>query len=166
VMALWPTRDMLDDIDGRPDVKAVAVLTWNLKEVLAWASGMNATNVLGDDGPPPAGLDDEMTRGALRVITDSVNLSTGISHTSDYNHALLTLRELRDHGRLPDPDAITAWCVANGWRHRHGRHLAQLASELQAGKAKRLQRDGMSKLGPKAYEIWAEQGADANWEPA
>lgn len=169
VIALWPDRKTLGEVDALP-VRVLAVLTWNLDEVMPWVAGVGAVDVLGE-APTDAGpedIDDHLALGVLRSITNSANLSTGLSHTSDFNYALAALKVLTAQGRTLDRDAVEAWAVANGWSYRHAREdLGELVSELNAGKRKRFKGSGGSPLRPakELVDHWREIGADPEWEP-
>lgn len=169
VIALWPDRKTLGEVDAIPNTKALAVLTWNLDEVMPWAVGVGAEDVLGeastDAGPPAIG--EPLTLGALRSITNAANLSTGLSHPSDFDTALSALKELQRQGRTLDRDAIEAWAVGAGWSYRHAREdLGELVAELNAGKRKQYKsRDGASRRPTtELIDHWLEVGTETDWK--
>ena len=79
VIALWPNEKALQRLDDVSTIKALGVLTWQLDEVKTWASGVGAIDLLGEATLEPPSIQDPVVLGALRSLTNSVNLSTGLS---------------------------------------------------------------------------------------
>lgn len=165
IVALWPDDKALQRLDDAPSAKAIGALTWNLKDVLTWASGVGAVDVLGLGAPTGPVLDDVVVRGALRVLTNSVNLSTGIHHSSDWDHAVGMFRLLRSRGHSLDGSMIEAWAIANGWSAADAAEVATLAAEIGAGKAKRTRSPGSWKPSARNVEHWREVGEQDDWSP-
>lgn len=166
VIALWPNAKTLQDLDAVSTIKALGVLTWTLSDVLPWAAGVGAEDLLGVVGRDEVKIDDVLVLGALRVLTNGVNLSTGLSHPSDWDHAVEMFRALRKLGRAIDGDLIERWALGNGWSYRHAADLGQLAHEMAAGKAKRTKSHGGAGWRPHAGTVghWREVGSDSNWK--
>jgi hypothetical protein len=137
VIALWPNAKALQQLDDVSTVKALGVLTWLLDDVMPWASGVGAVDVLGEATTEVPSIQDQLVLGALRSLTNSVNLSTGLSHPSDWDHAVHMFRALRKRGCAIDGNEIETWAIANGWSYRHAAQVGQLAGEIAAGKTKR-----------------------------
>ena len=166
VIALWPSEKALQQLDDVSTIEALGVLTWGLKEVSAWALGVGATDLLGEASVETPTIQDPVVLGALRSLTNSVNLSTGLTHPSDWDHAVQVFRTLRKRGHTIDGDEIETWALANGWSYRHASDVGQLAREIAAGKAKRTKSRGASWV-PSATTIdhWRAIGAEADWSP-
>jgi len=166
VIALWPSERALQQLDEVSTIDALGVLTWGLKEVAAWASGVGAIDLLAEAAPETPAIEDPVILGALRSLTNSVNLSTGLAHPSDWDHALQMFRTLRKLGHKLEGEKIVAWAVANGWSYRHASDVGKLAGEIAAGKVKRTKSGGASWV-PSAATIdhWREIGAEAEWSP-
>lgn len=166
VIALWPDRKTLQKIDRSGRLQALAVLTWNLEEVEVWADGIGAIDLLGVREQGDAEIEDVVLRGAMRSLTNSVNLSTGISHPSDWDHAVIALRALRKRGHTLDADEVEAWAVANGWTYDHAADLGTLVREMAAGKAKRTKsKHRVLRSDAELLKRWAEVGAESEWQP-
>lgn len=165
VIALWPTKQGLQELDDVSSIEALGVLTWGLEEVLPWASAVGAVDLLGLGTVDPPLLDDPLVLGALRTLTNGVNLSSGLTHPSDWDRAVEMFRELRRRGRHLDGQAIETWALANGWSYRYAEQVGKLAGEIGAGKAKRTKSKGASWKPTKAVvDHWAEVGAQADWQ--
>lgn len=165
VIGLWPTAEMLEKLHDRtPDGGALGVLTWNETDVATWAAGVGAVDLLGGGTTAPPAVDDTMVLGALRSLTNSVNLSTGIAHPSDRDKAIETFKRLRSTGHLYDPATVEAWAVAHGWGARHAASLRKMAQEIADGVNKRKRSSG-SMFVENISDIWLEVGADTSWKP-
>lgn len=166
VIALWPDNTALQKIDRYDhSLKAVGVLTWNLKDVEVWADGVGAVDLLGIRKTESPEIEDVVVRGAMRTLTDSVNLSTGISHPSDWDHAVISLRALRKRGHTLDGDEIESWAIANGWSYDDAADLGKLVREMAEGKAKRTKSKHRGlRSDAELLERWAEVGAESDWE--
>lgn len=166
VIALWPNAKALQRLDDVATIKALGVLTWRLDEVVPWASGVGAVDLTGEATTEAPSIRDPVILGALRSLTNSVNLSTGLSHPSDWDHAVHMFRALRKRGHAIDGDEIETWAIANGWSYRHAAQVGQLAREMAAGKTKRTKSRAAS-WAPTAATIehWREVGAQAEWSP-
>ena len=166
MIALWPTEKALQQLDDVSTIVALGVLTWNLKDVAIWVSGVGAVDLLGEASAAIPSISDPVGLGGLRSLTNSVNLSTGLAHPSDWDHAVQMFRALRQRRHKIDGDEIERWAVANGWSYRHASELAQLPREVAAGRAKRTKSRGRS-WAPTAATIdhWREVGQDADWSP-
>lgn len=167
VIALWPNATALQQLDDATTVKALGVLTWQLDEVVPWARGVGAIDVLGGAIAETPSIRDQVTLGALRSLTTSVNLSTGLSHPSDWDRAVHTFRALSKSGHAVDGDEVEMWAIANGWSYRHAAEVGQLCREIAAGKAKRTRSRGANRAPAAAMiEHWRDVGSETDWSCA
>jgi hypothetical protein len=131
-----------------------------------WAAGVGAVDLLGEQAAATPTVGDLVVLGALRSLTISVNLSTGLAHPSDWDHALYIFRALRAGGHRIDGDEIERWALANGWSYRHAADVGQLARDIAAGKTKRTKSRGAPRLPTSAtIDHWRELGQEADWSP-
>lgn len=138
VIALWPDPDTVASIEDQPSLEALGVLMWGFDETIEWARGVGATDVLTGERADPVTILDPTALGAFRTITNSANLSTGLSHPSDWDTAIVNLRYLRSHGHDMQGGDAASWALANGWAHRHAREFGRLVLEIESGRTKRL----------------------------
>jgi hypothetical protein len=164
VIALWPSKSALQALDDVSSINALGVLTWGIDETTPWAAAVGATDLLGLASLPAPTISDPVVLGAMRGLTNSVNLSTGLVHPSDRDQAIETLRALRSRGHVLDGDAIEIWAVSVGWSYRHAAELGSMVRDIAAGKAKRTSSRGVSwKPSSETFDHWAEIGADGGW---
>lgn len=159
-MALWPTARgiaMLDDCDR---TKALAVVPWLLRDVEPWRRARRPIDLLG--AAPTAqspSINDPIVRAAIRSLTMSVNLSTGLSHPSDKAHAVETFKVLKKAGHDWDPDDVHAWALANGWHNRGADDLRKYADGIRKGSSFRTTRYGLNNDVLKHWQELANEDA-------
>lgn len=166
VIALWPSEKTLQQLDDVSTIEALGVLTWGLKDVSAWAAGVGAIDLLGQASAETPTIRDPIVLGALRSLTNSINLSTGLAHPSDWDHAVQVFRTLRKRGHTIDGDEVETWALANGWSYRHASDVGQLAREISAGKAKRTKSRASWSPTSQTIDHWRALGAEVNWSPS
>jgi hypothetical protein len=74
-----------------------------------------------------------LVESALHLLTDEINLSTGLSHASDRNKAKELLTRLHDAGELLNVTSITVWAREHGWLDADARDLGELAAKIESG---------------------------------
>jgi hypothetical protein len=159
VLAIYPTKRLLDIVDGLIGITDVLVIPWTLDEVQYWIDTWSAIEL----GPgieykpsklPPSALN-PIVEAALESLTNRVNLSTGILHPLDRAAAIELFRILRGAGITYDPGQVRAWLVSRGrWNPRDADDVAEVASGILAGK--RL-RGGSGSWSDKILEMWRDR---------
>jgi hypothetical protein len=139
VLAIYPTKRLLDKIDSLPGVTDVLVIPWTIQEVQDWidtwaATELGAAHQVATRKP----FSNPIVEAALEALTERVNLSTGILDTSDRAAAIDLFMILRDSGISYDPKEIRAWLVSQGgWRPSDADDVKSVAEAILAGKALR-----------------------------
>lgn len=64
---------------------------------------------------------------SMKNLTKCVNLSTGLSHPSDKEHAKRKFSELKSLGFTWNPSEIEKWAVRNGWKASYAEELSKLS---------------------------------------
>jgi hypothetical protein len=67
---------------------------------------------------------------ALERLTQTINLSTGLSHPSDKKHAERTIAELRQEGHSFHPVEIRRWAQRNAWSSNAAANLEAIARKV------------------------------------
>jgi hypothetical protein len=65
---------------------------------------------------------------SLKQLTTCVNLSTGLGHPSDLQHAKRRFAELKGNGISWIPSDVESWAARNGWRPADAEELAKLSA--------------------------------------
>lgn len=142
VLAIYPTKRLLDEIDSLPGVTDVLVIPWTIQEVQNWIDTWAATEL--GAAPQVAArnpFSNPIVEAALEALTERVNLSTGILDTLDRTAAVDLFRILRDKGIPYDPKEIRAWLVSQGgWRPSYADDVKEVAEAILARKALKGQR--------------------------
>ncbi|MFK0007016.1 hypothetical protein ACIQTZ_08180 [Paenarthrobacter sp. NPDC090520] len=96
---------------------------------------------------------DRVVAAAMDHFTNSINSSTGLSHSSDRSTVTEGLTKLKEAGHRFDPNDLLAGALARNWRGEAALELVTLAVELNAGKSKRF----TSRLRPDIVGLWCEK---------
>ena len=67
---------------------------------------------------------------ALRSLSRSIKLSTGLDHPGDESRALYCLRKLRAAGHKLNPAAVRRWALEHHWDEDSARQLRDVAAEV------------------------------------
>ncbi len=141
VLGLWPGGAQLDSLDEL-DAPGLCVVGGG-PEIDGWRLAWNPSDArTGMAVEPSEVVSNQVVVAALKDLTDSVNLTTGITHPSDKKAAVEALKILRKAGESFEPIGIKAWAIRNGWPPRHARSLAKLAGKIAEGRTVQDSRGG------------------------
>ena len=82
----------------------------------------------------------KLVEKALELLTQTVNLSTGISHFADEDAAKDLFLRLHKKKEILLKAEIESWAIQHGWQPRHAEELGSLAQQIGEGKKVRLSR--------------------------
>lgn len=152
IIGVYADKKMLDTIDTLPRSNAVIIVPWIMDdEVQEWRRTWSPV-VIGEKAPEvDLIIDNPIVEEAMEMLTDSVNLSTGLSHPLDKAKAIDLLRALKDNREAFEPDAIRAWAVRNNWRPKAADELRAIAQGVLEGK--RFKHGGVPSWNPQIIEI-------------
>jgi hypothetical protein len=157
IVVFFPTTKFLDQMDSIPNISAILVVPWIMKEVELWIKTWNATELGKPKQKKKPLISNKVVEQALRSLTLSVNVSTGITHPLDRSRAIQTFEILRDAGEMFSPDEVKAWLIAEGgWKATHAQEVAEIAQKVLEGK--RL-RKGAPAWRKDILKIWREEAA-------
>lgn len=154
VLAVWVDDKQLDRLDDLR-TPALCAIPWNRVDVDGWKTNWNPTDArTGEPGGRDETVSNPVVVSALTSLTARVNVSTGLTHSSDKSAAVEMFRELKKAGEDFDPDEVRAWAVRHGWRPDHARELAELAQKLKDGQRVQVRERG--KWRDDIVAIWRE----------
>ncbi|WP_331737096.1 hypothetical protein OG426_56135 (plasmid) [Streptomyces canus] len=148
VVAAWPSEDLLQRVSrelsfGR--ATAVCVLMYGDAAYQdAWLQANNARHA--ETGAPYEGTAwalPPVVERAVGWIADTVNKSTGFSHPSDHDKAVLVLEQLRLRGHTFDVQALYARALVHGLQPKSARELSDLGDRLAKGRPSRVSNRGL-----------------------
>ncbi len=139
LVAFWPTPKFLDKLDSIPNVAAMLVVHWNIEEIRPWIKIWDAAELGTIPQPRREPLvSNPVVVEALKTLTASVNVSTGILHPSDHKLAIEIFEILREGGEDYDPLEVKAWLIREGkWKATHAQTVAELSQKILDGKKMR-----------------------------
>ncbi|MDJ0825090.1 MAG: hypothetical protein QNJ16_06250 [Rhodobacter sp.] len=130
VVVYYAEPDILDFVDGLNNIIGVVAVPEFPGEAEEWVRRWGAA-VHGQERRQSAPLiDDPTVVRALSALTQIVNLSTGLGHPRDKEHADSVLRILRAKGHADPSNYIKSWAIQNGWRPKDGAALEALSRKI------------------------------------
>ncbi|WP_433950165.1 hypothetical protein [Brevundimonas bullata] len=136
IIVYYAETKILDFADGLRNVVGVVAVPDLPGEADDWSSRWGVI-VHGEERQEPAPLiDDKIVVCALEGLTRMVNLSTGLGHPRDKQHADEVLRILRAKGHADPTPQIKSWAIRNGWRPGDAVKLEALSRKIWQLKAK------------------------------
>jgi len=136
ILAIYPTKKLLDKIDGLRDVTDVLVIPWSMDEVKFWINTWSA-NELGkpESDLKKISLSNPVVEEALKSLTMCVNVSTGITHPQDRSRCIELFKKLKDAGEIFNKEEIRAWLVAEGgWKPEDADEVVNVAEAVLEGR--------------------------------
>lgn len=134
VLALWTDDKILQGIEDRWMPPAICAIPWNGKDIDKWVAAFGPTEIRTGSIPATTTMSNPTVEEALKSLTSSVNLSTGLGHPSDHDAAVWTFRALKDAGETFSPEEVRAWAAAHNWRLKDAEELADFAQRVLDGK--------------------------------
>jgi uncharacterized ubiquitin-like protein YukD len=159
LLAFYPTRGFLDKLDSIPNVSAMLVVPWIMKKVEPWIRTWNAMELeaQGSMEAPEELVSNKVVVQALKSLTATVNVSTGITHPLDKEAAIQTFTILRNAGELFNPVDVKAWLIRYGnWDATDAQEVADIAQKVLE---RRRLRKGRSHWRKDILKIWREEAA-------
>lgn len=132
ILAIHCTSNDMNKIDSNASsADTIIFLSWLLNEANNWENiwhNNSLTIMHGEASTLIEPLQEEVIQELTR-LTKIINLSTGLAHPSDKEHAKRIFMGLKKKGYRVDVQAILNWAIANGWNERHLKGLKKLAQE-------------------------------------
>jgi hypothetical protein len=119
--------------------QATAEVDFQIKDIRALLQDAKAANRTSK--PVAVGALSPLVEKALQLLTEQINLETGLSHPGDRSKAKELLTRLHDAGVSLNVTSITVWAREHGWLDADARDLAELAAKIESGQAVRV-KDG------------------------
>ncbi|MFQ1003660.1 hypothetical protein [Modestobacter sp. SSW1-42] len=158
VLAAWPDRDHLANLDADRRTSALCVLTWNEKDVAAWRAARQpellSPSLHGT--PSELAVGDPIVERGLETITNGINQSNGLAGYGR-DIAVTALLTLHDAGYRLMADEIYGWALARGWRPDGAAELCELVTSINEGTRPRARR---RELRPDILAVW-QQGVES-----
>ena len=145
LVAFFPSRKFLDELDSIPNISAMLVVPWNLPDLGQWIRTWNATELGQEEKSEEPLVRSRIVEEALKSLTNMVNVSTGIGHSMDRSAAIQMFEILLNAGEVFTPYEVKAYLTAKcGWKATHAQEVSDVAARILEGR----------KL--KSSPVWAE----------
>lgn len=125
-LAFYVSKDAIQKLDDLP-FDTLIFVPWLDQEGVDWARKWDAETHGGASVGSSISLPSEVVE-SLKSLTACVNLSTGLGHPSDKEHAKRRFSDLRSSGIKWDPDELEKWAVRNGWKAADAEELSKLSA--------------------------------------
>jgi hypothetical protein len=119
--------------------QTTADVDFQIKDIRALLQDAKAANRTSK--PVAEGMISPLVEKALQLLSEEINLETGLSHPSDRNRAKELLAKLHRAGKSLDGSRIAVWARDQGWANADARDLAELSTQIESGQAVRV-KDG------------------------
>lgn len=134
VMSLFPTSKMTDNLNDLNRAKAIVVVPWINNEREKWIQTWNP-ELIGGDKVEIEDLDlDPKLERALSTLTGMINMSSGLTHSSDRESAIQLLQILHKNGIQLNPEIMKTWALQNGWTSDGANQLKDIAQRILEGR--------------------------------
>ncbi len=155
LLALHPSRKLLDLIDGIASVTDLLVVTGRLWSIQEWIDTWRVAPLGVSPLPPPRMTISPVLEVALKSLTLKVNLAAGLKHPSDRAATVSLFQTLHKGGFPFDPKEVRAWLVSQaGWMPSSADEAQQIAQRVLEGRQVRIERYSW---GERILEIWEAQ---------
>lgn len=158
-LVLYPNARLLEKLDDRYQVTDMLVIPWIMKDIEDWKQTWNA-QILGNENSQPNELafSDPVVEEALKSLTNTVNLSTGLGHPLDRDAAIWLFRRLKKAQIYYNPIEIKTWLVHHGWSSSHAEDVRDVAEKIQGGRRLRTHSKGQRWV-KDIVRIWREEAS-------
>ena len=121
---------MTDNLNDLRRARAIVVVPWIDKEREEWIQTWNP-EIIGGDEVEIEDLDlDPRLERALSALTGVINVSTGLTHSSDRESAIQLLQILYRNRIQLKPDNMKTWVLQNGWTSSGANQLQDIAQRI------------------------------------
>jgi hypothetical protein len=153
LLALFPDRDFLDELDEIPHIQEMLVIPWAPEDIRSWQTTRNAVP-LGQSQPPrtPRHLSDGVVEAAIRTLAGEVNQANGLVGGRDREIAVQVFSVLRDASLDYNPEEIKTFLIAEcNWDASLAERAKIIAAQIRQG---RRLRQGRRRFVPNILDIW------------
>ena len=150
VIAFGMDLEDLEVLDDYYCVKYIIAVPWLKDKTMPWVRRWNAEEISGKNTSPSASASSlsDVAKVAFKDLTDSINMSTGISHPYDNSQAKTYIRALYKYEPSLQAEAVVSYLVTElGWTSMYANDVGKLISTLNHGRDFR----GGTKTGLQVY---------------
>lgn len=132
ILAIYPTRKFLNQIDSIPNTSAILVVPWSKMDIEEWIKIWDTTELSSQKVNRRAQMKDESLKEAVRRMAISVNRTSRLSSIGDRRSIAKGLKLLKDGGMEFDPVEIKSYLVNEAdWDAVNAEEFAKVAREAK-----------------------------------
>lgn len=128
ILACYPSKKLLDRLDGLRDAAVLIVVPWSESDVAQWVQAHGPVDVLGRTTTSVTTVSNLVVARALESISGVINFSTGVADPRDKDSVIDAFRILEEGGEAVSPDEVRAWLVQKGMKPEHANQIAAVAA--------------------------------------
>lgn len=129
VLATYLTDKDMDIVDGIKNVNSIVFLPWLEKDGKRWLSTWSPKTVGSSSWTTPSESLPVDVQEVILKLGQCINMSTGLTHSSDKDMAKRLFTNLRKKGCIASPELIRIFAVNNGWEPIRAEELAKFSSK-------------------------------------
>ncbi|KKL55330.1 hypothetical protein LCGC14_2256500 [marine sediment metagenome] len=134
VFSLYPKGRMLDNLNDLNRARAIIVVPWTDDDRQSYITTWNPEIISGDENEAEdLGLDPRI-EAALQALTIMINVSTGLTYSSDKDSAIQLLRIIHQRGIELKPDEMKTWALQHGWTSDGANSLEEYSQGVLDGR--------------------------------
>jgi len=156
MLALFPSKDFLDELDAIPLVSELLVVPWIPDDIRDWTAARNPAPLgQSQQARSPLHLGDPVVEVAIRNLDSSINRANGLVGGRDREIAVQIFRILRREGLPYNPDEVKAFLISEcGWDAPLAERAKVIATQILEG---RNLQEGQRRFVPNIVELWREE---------
>ena len=127
------SKDILK-LDEMESTRYIIAIPWLKADILKWVKTWNAIEISGKSDGIMIFEPSEIVKIAMKDLTESINMSTGIGHPSDNDRAKTYIRTLYKYENELNADTVGAYLVRElNWRPSNSKEIEYLINKLNEG---------------------------------
>jgi len=135
VISCGMNSNELFEIDEFQNINYIIAIPWLFEATEKWIRTWHAINLENKKADKTYPEPNCIIKTALKELTDSINITTGIQHSLDEHRAKTYLRALHKYEEALEPEIISAYLIRElNWTPDHAFEVEKLINMLNSGK--------------------------------
>lgn len=150
-LVIYGGQKLLDEVDSLTGAIDVLYIPWAKNDGDRWITTWDATE-LGKTNSQEISVNlSKVFQIALDLLTQAVNLTTGISHPSDRENAIKILETLIHNGEIARAEDVRQYLIRCSWEPKDAKKVSELTQMLTDG---RRPRGSTGNATPSLWDHW------------
>ena len=163
ILAVYPTRKLLELIDGLSGVTDLLVISRRIWSIKDWVDTWRVSPLGVSPLPPVSSTICPVLEAALKTLTLKLSGSAGLAQPSDRAATVSLFEILHKDGFTFDPKQVRAWLISKGgWKPALADQIQEIAEGVLAGKRFDIEKYVWSE---RILEVWKAEAMKAGSDP-